>query len=35
MTGQSQWALYGGIAAVAGIGLMLFANRKKASNPKK
>jgi LPXTG-motif cell wall-anchored protein len=35
MTGQSQWALYGGIAIVAGIGLLVFANRKKASSPKK
>ena len=34
MTGQSQWALYGGIAIVAGIGLLVFANRKKASLPK-
>ncbi len=29
MTGQSQWAIYGGIAAVAGIGLLVLANRKK------
>jgi LPXTG-motif cell wall-anchored protein len=35
MTGQSQWALYGGIAIVAGIGYLVFANRKKASSPKK
>ena len=35
MTGQSQWAIYGGIAAVAGIGLLVLANRKKASIPKK
>jgi LPXTG-motif cell wall-anchored protein len=34
MTGQSQWAIYGGIAAVAGIGLIVFANRKRASLPK-
>jgi hypothetical protein len=34
MTGQSQWAIYGGIAVVAGIGLLVFANRKKASLPK-
>jgi len=34
MTGQSQWALYGGIAIIGGIGLILFANRKKASTPK-
>ena len=35
MTGQSQWAIYGGIAFVAGIGLLVLANRKKASKPKK
>lgn len=35
MTGQSQWAIYGGIAFVAGIGLLVLANRKKASIPKK
>jgi len=35
MTGQSQWALYGGIAFVAGIGLILLANRRKAASPKK
>jgi uncharacterized membrane protein HdeD (DUF308 family) len=34
MTGQSQWALYGGIAVIAGVGLLLFANQKKASPPK-
>jgi hypothetical protein len=35
MTGQSQWALYGGIAFVAGIVLLVFANRKKTSSPNK
>jgi LPXTG-motif cell wall-anchored protein len=35
MTGQSQWAIYGGIAFVAGIGMLVFANRKKAASPKK
>jgi len=35
MTGQSQWAIYGGIAFVAGIGLLVLANRKKASKPNK
>jgi hypothetical protein len=35
MTGQSQWAIYGSIAFVAGIGLLVFANRKKASSPNK
>jgi uncharacterized membrane protein HdeD (DUF308 family) len=34
MTGQSQWAIYGGIAFVAGIVVLVFANRKKASPPK-
>ncbi len=27
MTGQSRWAVYGGIAFAAGIALLLFANR--------
>ncbi len=31
MTGQIQWAIYGGIAAVIGIGLLVFANRDRAS----
>ena len=31
MSGQTRWAIYGGIAALAGIGLILFANRRKAS----
>jgi LPXTG-motif cell wall-anchored protein len=35
MTGQSQWAVYGGIAIVVGVGLLVFANRRKASPPKK
>ncbi len=35
MTGQSQWAIYGGIAIVAGIGLLAYANLRKASSPKK
>ena len=35
MTGQSQWAIYGAIAFVAGIVVLLFANWKKASPPKK
>ena len=29
MSGQTQWAIYGGIAFVVGIGLLVFANRKK------
>jgi hypothetical protein len=28
MTGQIEWAVYGGIAFVAGIGLLIFANRR-------
>ena len=28
MTGQIRWAVYGGLAATAGIGLAIFANRK-------
>jgi hypothetical protein len=35
MTGQSQWAIYGGIAVVVGAGLLAFANLRKASTPKK
>jgi hypothetical protein len=35
MTGQIQWAVYGGIAFVVGIGLLVFANRRKDSSPKK
>lgn len=30
MTGQIQWAIYGGLAIVIGIGLLLFANRRGA-----
>ena len=29
MTGQIQWAIYGGIAVAVGIGLFLYARRKK------
>jgi hypothetical protein len=28
MSGQTQWAIYGAIAVVVGIGLVAFANRK-------
>lgn len=35
MTGQSQWAIYGGIAVVAGAGLLAFANLRKTSSPNK
>ena len=31
MTGQTRWAVYGGIAFVAGIGLLLAANRRRRS----
>ena len=30
MTGQIQWAIYGAIAAILGIGLLVFANRRRA-----
>jgi len=30
MTGQIRWAIYGGIAVVAGIGLLTMANRRRA-----
>ena len=29
MTGQIQWAIYGGIAVVAGIGLLVWSGRQK------
>jgi hypothetical protein len=35
MSGQIQWAVYGGIAFVVGIGLLVFANRRKDSSCKK
>jgi hypothetical protein len=35
MSGQIQWAVYGGIAFVAGIGLLVFTNRRKDSASKK
>jgi hypothetical protein len=35
MSGQIQWAVYGGIAFVVGIGLLVFANRRKDSSSKK
>ena len=31
MTGQIQWAYYGGIAAIAGVGLIVAANRRRRS----
>jgi LPXTG-motif cell wall-anchored protein len=30
MTGQSQWAVYGGISFIAGLGLLVFANRRRS-----
>ena len=35
MSGQIQWAIYGGIAFVVGIGLLVFVNRRKDPSPKK
>ena len=35
MTGQTEWAIYGGLAFAAGIGLLWFANRHKVFPPKK
>ncbi|MBP1702911.1 MAG: hypothetical protein H6Q38_2018 [Chloroflexi bacterium] len=34
MTGQTQWALYGAIAILAGVGLIIFANRRRIAPPK-
>jgi len=34
MSGQIQWAIYGGIVVMVGIGLVVFANRRKVSPPK-
>jgi uncharacterized membrane protein len=31
MTGQTQWAVYGAITVIAGIGLLVLANRRRAS----
>ncbi len=31
MSGQPQWAVYGGITAIAGIGVLLFARRRGTS----
>jgi hypothetical protein len=31
MTGQTEWAVYGGIAVAAGVGLLLIANRRNYS----
>jgi hypothetical protein len=33
MTGQIQWAIYGALAILVGIGLFVFANRRRARPP--
>jgi len=30
MTGQTQWAIYGALAAIAGVGCLVAANRRRA-----
>ncbi len=30
MTGQTKWAIYGGLVAIVGIGLLISANRRRA-----
>jgi hypothetical protein len=35
MTGQIQWAVYGGISFVVGLGLLLVANHRKTAATKK
>jgi len=35
MSGQSQWAAYGGLALLLGIGLVVFANRRRTAPPRK
>ena len=34
MSGQSQWAIYGGLAILLGAGLLLYVNRHAASGPR-
>jgi len=34
MTGQTQWALYGAIAILAGVGVIIIANRRRIAPPK-
>ncbi len=29
MTGQTKWAIYGGLSLIAGVGLLIFANRRR------
>jgi uncharacterized membrane protein len=33
MTGQTQWAIYGALAIIVGIGLLVLAYRRRASPP--
>jgi hypothetical protein len=33
MTGQTKWAIYGGILVVVGIGLLVLANRQRIEEP--
>ena len=33
MTGQIRWSIYGGVAVIAGIGLIVLANKKKRRPP--
>ena len=33
MTGQTQWAIYGAIAVLVGVGLLVFANRRGKAAP--
>jgi hypothetical protein len=35
MSGQIQWAIYGGLVFIVGIGLLVFVNRRKDSSSKK
>ena len=35
MTGQTKWAIYGGLLAVAGVGLLVSANRRRNSELKR
>ena len=35
MTGQTDWAIYGGISIAIGIGLLVFAFRRKSASPGK
>ena len=34
MTGQSQWAIYGALALLLGIGVVVFANRRRSTPPR-